>query len=705
VRDPALALAELAAGLGVRARPGLAESAVIVDAMRDASGALLLDTCEHVAGSLRPLLRQLLEAAPSVQVLATSQVPLEVPGEQVWRVPGFGLPAELVNRQTRAVEEVTPEVAARCDAVQFFLARTRQRAPAFVPGPAALLDIAQICVRLDGIPLALGLAAAWMGAASPAELLRRWEERAELLADATAEPERHRTLQSAIQWSADLLTSDDQALVARFSAFIGPFTIADAEAVGTGLSEARLLTGVRRLVDVSWLDFVPDSRQPHYVMLDPLRDWGAAELGKRGQAEVAWRLHAEHFRELCRQAEADRFHIDPGDWPWRLGLQAGNIQAALVRCAWLDPETGAELAVSLLGWWRLSGRLAEGRHWLQVLSSAAVSDQACARAQCSAALLAMDVGDYGDAERLAAQAMTVLEEQNDARWLGRTLTALSSAAKYRGHMGDAKKYLEEALKHQQKTGDQRELAATLNNLGSLAADQRDLQGAERYYQLSLQAKRGHDDDRSTALTIANLADIATLSGRFADARALLDQGMALVDRLDDDFLRAFLRINLGENLLRDGNAADALMPFREALAYAVAAAAGRFRLLATCGLGEALCVTGSRPEGMRLLRECQRAAEQIGDEIMLSQANAAIQAASSRRRARILPSYHLTGREEQVMELVKSGLRNRAIAGQLGLSEATVQRHLSNIYLKLDVDNRTAAVQRWSQPRPQSSAS
>jgi predicted ATPase len=345
VRDPALTLAEVAAGLGVHARPGQAESDVILGAVRDASGVLLLDTCEHVAGSLRPLLRQLLEAAPAIQVLATSQVPLAVPGEQVWRVPGLGLPAGLASRPPRVDDEVTPEAAARCDAVQFFLARTRQRAPVFVPGPAALLDIAQICIRLDGIPLALGLAAAWMGAASPAELLRRWEDRAELLADATAEPERHRTLQSAIQWSADLLTSDDQALVAHLSAFIGPFTIADAEAVGTGLSDARLLTGLRRLVDVSWLDFVPDSRQPHYVILDPLRDWGADELAKRGQSEVVWRLHAEHFRRICRQAEADRFHTEPGDWPWRLGLLAGNIQVALARCVRLAPETGAESGV------------------------------------------------------------------------------------------------------------------------------------------------------------------------------------------------------------------------------------------------------------------------------------------------------------------------------------------------------------------------
>ena len=469
VRDPSLGIAEIGARLGVRAKADLPR---LVTAMRKDSGVLFLDTCERVASALRGLLRELLRQAPDIRILATSQVNLGVPGEQVWRVPGLGL------------DEGTGG-----DAIEFFKARAREQDANFAPDEDALHDIVQICRRLDGLPMALELAAAWMYSASPADLLRRWDERDKLLTNEAAVHERQQTMHAAALWSAELLDPGDRELATQLSAFGGPFTIADVQGFGVGLTDTELVHGLRRLTTASWLEFRPGPR-PGYRMLDPLRAWAGQELERAGRAEATYRRHAEYLRDLCAQAEEVYFHVEPDHWPQRLELLEGSLQAALDRCLQLDAETGTNIASSLLGWWRLSGRLVEGRHWLEAYSHADVTDPTRARARCGAALLAMDAGDQGDAEYLAGLAVPVLEERRDVRWLGRALTALSSAAKYRGNMQLAHGYLDQARELQQQAGEQRELAATLNNLGSLAADERNLPEAERYYRLSLEAKQG-----------------------------------------------------------------------------------------------------------------------------------------------------------------------------------------------------------------------
>jgi predicted ATPase/DNA-binding CsgD family transcriptional regulator len=667
VRDPALAIAAIGAGPGIRAK---ADVPALVTAARAASGVLFLDTCERVTSALRGLLRALLREAPAIRILATSQVELEVPGEQVWRVPGLGLDEGIDG-----------------DAIEFFKVRARERAANFSPDEDTLRDIAQICRRLNGIPLALELAAAFMSSASPADLLGHWDERTELLTNEAAEYERQQTMHAAAEWSADLLDPGDRELVIRLSAFDGPFALADIQGIGVELTDTAFMLALQRLTRASWLEFSLDP-QPCYRMLDPLRAWASQELKRSGRAEATYRRQAEYFRDLCGRAEDAYFHVEPDRWPQRLELLDGSLQAALDRLIQLDAETGADIAVSLLGWWRLSGRLAQGRHWLERYGHADVADLTQARARCGAALLAMDAGNQRVAEHLATSAMSVLEERRDVRWLGRALTALSSAAKYRGDMALARSYLERAQKLQQRAGEWRELAVTLNNLGSLTADERDLSEAERYYRLSLEAKQDRYGDRSTALTMANLADILTLTGRLEEARAMLDEALAIVDRRDDNFLRAFVKINIGENLMAAGDPSGALAPFCEALAFATTAGAGRFQILATCDLGEAHCRAGNTAEGMRLLRQAVRE----GDAIIRRQAEDAL--ARQRRRSRTSP---LTDREKQVIVELRNGLSNREIAETLDIKLATVQRHVANILKKLDVSNRTAAVRKWEE--------
>ena len=334
VSDPALTLDAIAMALGLAATPGVPQQDAILAALQDMDGVLFLDTCEHVAERLRAPLQAVLAQADAVRVLATSQVPLGVPGEATWRVPGLALAGDgtdalpVAEAALPGAKEGGPglDEAAGSDAVRFFLARAREHRPDFAAGGAVLAEVAEICRRLDGIPLALGLAAGWMASVSPALMLEHWDRRAEMLRDPGAGEPRHRTLAAAIEWSAALLTKPDRDLAALISVFAGPATAADVAAVAPARGGAELLSGIRRLVEVSWLEFSPAPEPGFYRMLDPLPTWGLGQLAASGQAEAARRRHAEHFLSLCRQAEARHFRADQGDWPQRLERAAANIQ-------------------------------------------------------------------------------------------------------------------------------------------------------------------------------------------------------------------------------------------------------------------------------------------------------------------------------------------------------------------------------------------
>lgn len=695
VRDPALALSEIVASLGVRSGSAMAEADAIVKDLRSASGVLFLDTCERIVSSLRPLLREIIVQAPRVKVLATSQVRLGLGEEHTWPVAGLEVPAPPSGRRLSPATAEDHPPAVVTDAVEYFLSQASRSGRPLRHDHASLMSIAEICRRTEGIPLALGLIAALTRSRSPAEILQRWKEHSESSSNPAAEPKRHRTIRSAIEWSAALLTPHELDLIIRLTVFSGPALLDDIAAMESPAAYGDALRDVLRLTDLSWLEVTQDQeRSSCYRMLAPLREWAENELDKSGRAESMHRRHAKHFRGVCRQAEADHFSAaEPSRWPSRLEITMGNINSALAWCAASDPELGAEIAVDLLGWWRLSGRLTEGQHWLQAMRNAGISEISSARTQSAAALLAMDRGAYAEVRRLARAALEILELRDDARWTGRALTALSSAAKYNGNMESALDYLEQARKRVQRNGDQYEIAVTLNNLGSLAADRNKLEDAERHYRMSLTIKQNIGNLRSIALTMANLADIVSRQGRFSESRGMLETAMAHAEQDNDKFLQEFLKINQGENLIRAGNGPASIALFREVLDYAVKSDVGRFRVLATYGLGRALCASGEHEGGIEKLRECQRLAHVMGDEIAYNDASKEITIEIAKQKKDI--PFGLTARELDVMALLELGKSYKEIARQCNIKIATVKRHINTIYAKLDVHNKLDAAFKW----------
>jgi DNA-binding CsgD family transcriptional regulator/transcriptional regulator with XRE-family HTH domain/tetratricopeptide (TPR) repeat protein len=669
VEEPDLVPARVAEALGAAAG-----SDDVAGTLSGRSGTVVLDTCERVGPAVAALADRLLAAAPGVRVLATSQVVLGFVGEQVYRVQPLDL---------------RPGGAA----ADFFCARARASQPGFAPDGAETDAVLEICRRLDGLPMTLEQAAAWMRAVSPRQLLERWGERDDAGPAAGAGPRRQRSTAASVARSAALLTDEDRDLVAQLSVFAAGFGLGDAEAVAAP-DGVPLAYRVRRLVDLSWLEYRPEP-VPHYRMLGALRDWGRGHLraGPARVEEEQQRRHAEHLLSVCRRAEAARYRSGREGWPERLTLLRGDIDAALAWSCSAAPDVGVALCTCLLGWWRRSGRFADARHWFAAVGSAVLVPEDLARARAGEALVAMDAGDYAAVERLATAALDVLTAGVDPLWRARALTAASSVAKYRGRPEEARQQLEEAVDLLTDRADRHELAAALNNLGALTAEQHDLEAAARYYGESLRIKDLLGDPRAIALGLANLGDVYSQSGRLQEATEVLEDGLVASRAIGDRFLTTFILINVAENQLRRREPAEARTTFARAYRTATELAVPRFQALAACGEGQALLALGDREAALRLLRHARSLAERLGDDIVLSQLRSAFADAGADVREVPAPvGAGLSPRETEVLQLVVDGRRNAEIAAALGIAPATVKTHLTKLFEKLQAGSRTEAV-------------
>lgn len=411
-----------------------------------------------------------------------------------------------------------------------------------------------------------------------------------------------------------------------------------------------------------------------------------------------------HVLTLAEAAERARFRAGPDNWLARLTLASGTVSSVLARGLERDVALTARISVSLLGWWRRSGRLAEGRQWYEAIRRVAVLEPGLrARVECSEALVNIDIADYDAIEQLSAAALAVLADSADHLWAARALTAASTAAKYHGAGDLARRQLQAAIEHLTESGDRQELAVGYNNLGALAAEQHKLDVAEEAYRRSLEIKEELGDERSIALTQANLGDVYTQLGRTAEARAILAEGLATAfsPGVDDAFLAAFIKINIGENELFAGYLREAADAFREAREIADVMEIPRFQALAAAGLGRALFQAGDKSRGLRFLHEGRGLARAKEDRLLLQDIDEKASAAGMtepRATAQVgrsdkggKPSV-LTPREREILMQVATGGTTREIARRLGLSENTVERHINNIFKKLGAHNRIEAL-------------
>ncbi len=673
----------LAFRLHVADQPGIPLIESLRAALTQAPRLLLLDGAERIAAQVAELTADLLGTVPGLRVVVTSRVVLGVAGEVCWTVPPLACPSVAAG--------VSDIVAS--DAVRLFVTRAAERVPGFSPADVPPHAIAELCRRLDGMPLAIELIASWVGTLSIREIL---QQRAVLLDYEAGQPGGRR-LADVLQVSYELLGAEQQRRLAMLSVFAGSFGIADIQAV-LGLDPAAAAATARQLVDSSWLVVTRDTEQNTFSMLETIRTFAAQRLEQAGDAAAVGERHARHFAEVAADSELGLVSPEASLWRTRLETAVADLYAAL---AWADEhdevDLGLHMSAALWQWWLASGRLAVGRSWVATFLARAGSrrDERAGRALCSAAVLAAENGDYAAAVEHAEQALAIFAPLGLTQRMALAATVLGSAQRYLGNHEAARRGFQTALDLRAELGDRRGMSVAMNNMALVELDDGELDRARELFERSLAIKRELGEQRSIGIGLVNLADVLIRTGRWDAADAALAEAAGLT--AGDPQLAGTIQCNQGTVAAHRGDFAAAGEHFRAAIAAAEAGGHAHVGVEAMIGLGRVCHQTGDRDEAMRQLRAAQALAAKTGNTQVIATAEAAlaelgdtVDEAASPAPARPLPG-NLTGRQAEVLRLLAAGLTNRQIAAELFLSTATVERHLATIYRNIGVSGRVEA--------------
>ena len=484
---------------------------------------LILDNVEHLLGA-GPDLVDLLGAAPGLTVLVTSRALLRVSGEQVVTVPPLALPDPGPPPPASALD--------RYSAVRLFVDRAQAVHPAFVVDDENAADVMEICRRLDGLPLAIELAAARVTILPPRALLARLTRRLELLTDgAHDQPERLRTLRAGIAWSYDLLSPDEQRLFRRLAVFAGGCTLAAVESVSP-YHRSATLDVVAALVDRSLLQQVTQGGgEPRFAMLETLHEYATERLETGGEEVEARRAHAAYFRTLAADAETGL--RGPRQQHWRDVLEADldNFRAAL---AWTlgaadprDADSGVSLVGALWYFWFQRGLTREARRWLELALAKAPPGRARAQALLGAGTLAWRQGDVAAAQVHLDESAALWRHEDDRRGLAETLHILGHVRFDQRDYLAARGLFEESLDGYQRAGDVTGGLPLLGDLGLVAYHEGEYDTAERMLRDSLALYREHGLKDRVAGVLNGLGDLAQLAGDSQRATALYEESLAL----------------------------------------------------------------------------------------------------------------------------------------------------------------------------------
>jgi predicted ATPase/DNA-binding CsgD family transcriptional regulator/DNA-binding XRE family transcriptional regulator len=674
--NPRAMLTALAFRLHVADQPGIPLIESVRAALRRAPRLLLLDGAERMAAEVADLIGDLLGTVPGLRVVVTSRVVLGVPGEVCWTVPPLACPSVAAG--------VSDIVAS--DAVRLFVTRASERVPGFSTTDVPPHAIAELCRRLDGLPLAIELIASWVGTLSIPEIL---QQRAVLLEYEAGQPGGRR-LANVLQVSYELLGAEQQRWLAMLSVFHSSFAVGDMRAVLALDSAAAAAATARQLVDSSWLVVIRDSEQNTFSMLETIRTFAAQRPEHAGDLAAAGERHARHFAAVAAGSETGLVGTDAPGWRHRLETSVVDLYAALT---WADEhddvDLGLDMSAALWRWWLASGRLAHGRSWVArfLARTSSRHDELAARALCSAAVLAAENGDYGSAVEHSEQALAIFGQLGLTSRMALAATVLGSAQRYLGDREGARRALQTAL-DLRELGDRRGMSVAINNMALVELDDGNLDQARELFEQSLAVKRELGEQRSIAIGLVNLADVLIKTQQWDAADAALGEAADLTG--GDPQLTGTIRTNQGTVAAHRRDFGAAAEHFRAAIAAAQAGGHSHGGVEAMIGLSRVCQQTGDHREAMRQLRAAQQLAAKTGNPHVIAEAAAALEELTGSAEPEPLPG-NLTGRQAEVLRLLAAGLTNRQIAAELYLSTATVERHLATIYRNLGLSGRVEA--------------
>jgi predicted ATPase/class 3 adenylate cyclase len=527
VIDPDLVPGAIAAVLGAREEGGKGIHERLQDVLAPKTLLLVLDNFERLTKAAI-VVSELLAACPGLKVLATSRVPLHVRAERHYPVPPLALPDPSASSDADAI--------ARSEAVQLFVDRAQAVSPDFTLTSGNAPVVAEIVRRLDGLPLAIELAAARIRLLPPAALLERLESRLTLLTGGPQDaPARQRTLRSEISWSYDLLSVDEQVLFRRLAAFVGGFTLAAAEAVSSRDGEFEVFAALASLVDSSLVRQDEQDGQPRFVMLETIREYGLERLADSGEEPAVRSSLAAYFLALAQAAEPELTSLTQVAWLGRLETEHANLRAALGWALEDDAGTALRLAGALWLFWRYRAYFTEGRSWLEraLAGSPVGMTRERAKALYGAAVLARQQSNNSQAAVPLDEALARYRELGDEHGVADSLASLGNLAFEQGDLVRAERLLDEALVLWRGLEDTNGIAAAFVGLGHLAMDRGDLDLAAMLFEESLASYRAFEAEWEIALMRHNLGEVAYERGDLDLAAARQTEALALWEGLED----------------------------------------------------------------------------------------------------------------------------------------------------------------------------
>ncbi len=546
VAEPELVARTVAAVLQVREEPGRLILDTLVDAVGGRHLLVVLDNAEHVVGAVAKLADALVRSCPRACLLVTSREPLGVSGEHVFRVPSMAVPP---------ADLAVPGRLAAFESVQLFTERAVMYRQGFALDDANAAAVAAVCVRLDGIPLALELAAARLGSLSVPEISSRLDQRFRLLTGGsrTALP-RHQTLHALIDWSYDLLNPGEQLVLDRLSVFAGGWTLAAAEAVASAgeAGEWQVLDHLATLVDKSLVQAEDIHGSTQYRLLETVRDYAAEHLARRPGSELdeTRAAHRDHYLALVETVGQHLRGPDEAAWLDRLEVEFDNIRAALA-FSLADPdsaEPGLRLAVRLRWFCQLRGHSGEVLEALDALlgrPDARLPTRTRAQALTASSHLLNHFGDDSMIPALAGEAIKIGRDLADAAVTADALSQMCWFMLERGDLPGALAQIDEAVTLARTTGDPRLMADLLGRRAVFKGEAGDLDAALADNQEVLTLSRAAGDNYRVAITLANLGVYEIAAGELRPARAHLREASTLADNLGYRNMSVGLRQNLG----------------------------------------------------------------------------------------------------------------------------------------------------------------
>lgn len=737
VRDPGLVMATIAQSFGLRQEGERSWETRLYDYCHQKQLLLVLDNCEQITAAA-PSLLDLLAHAPALKLLVTSRIRLQLRVEHEFPLS----PLQLPDPQGMDMAQV-----AENPAVTLFVQRAQAIKPDFCLTSQNSADVVTICRRLDGLPLALELAAARIKLLPPVALLARLSSaRLQLLASGVQDyPARQQTLRATLAWSYALLDPTQQRLFRRLAIFAGGCTIEAAETMATwptdtpgdGFAALTTLIDHHLVYPLSPSNTVMADDSPRVTMLESIRDYALEELHNAGEAETAHRRHAEAYRTLAAQAEPALWGAEQQQWLDRLEAEHDNLRAAL---RWSldqpDDETALHIAGALWHFWFARGYMGEGLQWLQrALGQGDVSATPTrASAAGGAAILAAYLGHYREAAQAAETSLTLCRQlqvppgisaalnslafisgmtgdhpkagalTKESVAIGRTLDApaiLAQALYYQaltawlaGDYSIAQGAIEEGIGLCRQLGDSRTIASFLYGQGLVTVAQQQYEEARPFFEASMNTLRQLGDKRSVTMCLAGLADVALSRQETERAHEYIDEALHLSHAVGDRWFAAYTVDGLAATATIEGHSVDAIRFF--AAADAMRTAIGAATPVARQSVRRAALETLQRHLDGPAFATAWTEGQRLTLEAILAQPRLIQQAVhppptQPPTATPTFPLVSMTRREREVLRLVTQGLTDAQIGETLVISPHTVHTHLSTIYSKLGVSSRTAA--------------